>query len=304
MRGLVSRKLLPGAVAVMICAVVTACSSGGTNRSGGDSAAAAPPRPSGPSSPVSKVLVIVEENHTLSEAKADMPFLMAEAEQYGYASGYQAVAQPSLPNYLAITGGSTFGVTDDDGPDAHPLSGPSVFGQVLAAGKSARVFAESQPSNCATDDTGDYAVRHTGWPYYTDERAECQANQVDLGALPAAINSSLPTVALVVPNLCNDAHNCSLGTADDWLRAWVPRVTSGPDFSTGRLAVVVTFDEGSDSDQQVLTVVLHKSLHGKVVGAPLTHFSLTGLIDDAAHLPKLREAAAAPSMKDAFGLAT
>jgi len=38
---------------------------------------------------------------------------------------------------LAITGGSTFGVTDDDGPGEHPLPGPSAFGQAIAAGKSA-----------------------------------------------------------------------------------------------------------------------------------------------------------------------
>jgi acid phosphatase len=253
---------------------------------------------------VSKVLVIVEENHTLHQVQTGMPCLMSQAQSYAYATHYQGVAHPSLPNYLAITGGSTSGVTNDAGPSAHPIPGPSVFGQVLAAGKSAKVFAESQPSNCAMSNAGNYAVRHTGWPYYPSERAQCTANQVDLTALPPAIGGGLPTVSLVVPNLCNDAHNCSLGVADNWLHTWLPKIEAGPDFTSGHLAVVVTFDEGVSSDQTVLTAVLQAGLRGKVVSTPLTHYSLTGLIDQAAHVPPLREAVHAPSMASAFGLTT
>ena len=109
-------------------------------------------------------------------------------------------------------------------------------------------------------------------------------------------------MSLVVPDLCNDAHNCSLGVADDWLRNWLPKIEAGPDFTSGHLAVVVTFDEGVSSDQTVLTAVLQAGLHGKVVTTPLTHYSLTGLIDDVARVPRLREAARAPSMASAFGL--
>jgi acid phosphatase len=127
---------------------------------------------------------------------------------------------------------------------------------------------------------------------------------VGLGALPAAISAGLPTTSLVVPNLCNDAHDCSLGAADNWLATWLPKIKAGQDFTSGRLAVVVTFDEGVGADQRVLTVVLQKGLHGKVTGTALTHYSLTGFLDDAAHLPHLRGAATAPSFKAAFGLTT
>jgi acid phosphatase len=254
--------------------------------------------------PVTKVLVIMEENHTLAQAQAGMPYLMSQARQYAYATGYRAVAHPSLPNYLAIAGGSTFGVVDDLGPGAHPVPNPSVFGQTLSAGKSAKVYAEGQPSNCATGNTSTYAVRHTAWPYFAGERAPCLANQVNLTALPGAITNGLPTTSLVVPGLCNDGHDCSLGTADTWLRTWLPKITAGKDFTAGNLAVVVTFDEGVGSDQSILTVVLHKGTNGKVVSTPLNHYSLTRLIEDVAHAPYLRNAATAPSMKTAFGLTT
>jgi len=81
-----------------------------------------------------KVLVVVEEKHTASSALGGMPYLAALSAAYGHTTHYQAVAHPSLPNYLAIAGGSTFGVSDDEAPSQHPLAGPSVFDAVLNGG--------------------------------------------------------------------------------------------------------------------------------------------------------------------------
>jgi len=81
-----------------------------------------------------KVLVIVEENHTETSALQQMPYLAALADAYGHTTDYQAVAHPSLPNYLALAGGSTFGVTDDNPPSSHPIAGDSVFDTALRAG--------------------------------------------------------------------------------------------------------------------------------------------------------------------------
>jgi hypothetical protein len=56
---------------------------------------------------VTKVLMFIEENHSLAEMKAGMPYLYSQATTYGYATNYTAIRHPSLPNYLAIAGGST-----------------------------------------------------------------------------------------------------------------------------------------------------------------------------------------------------
>jgi acid phosphatase len=258
---------------------------------------------------VSKVLTIVEENHSLRQMQASMPFLSALATQYGYATSYTATSHPSLPNYLALSGGSTFDIRDDAAPAAHPISGPSVFGQALAAGKTAKVYAESMPTNCALTNTDGYAVRHTGWAYYIDERAACQTGQVPMGsttagALAADITAAnLPTIGWAIPDLNHDAHDGTLTEADNWLAARLPAILSGPDFRSGRLAVVITADEDDHhAANNVLTVVASPGLTGKVVTAALTHYSLTGLYDDAIGAPKLREAATAPSFAAAFGL--
>jgi acid phosphatase len=255
--------------------------------------------------PVTKVLVFVEENHSLTQMKSGMPYTFSLAKQYGYATHYQAVTHPSLPNYLAITGGDTFGVTDDNPPSAHPLSGASVFGQALATGHTAKTYAQTMTTKCQLTSSGNYAVKHNPWTYFTDERSACATYDVPGSAFPSDVSAGrLPTVGLVVPNLCNDAHNCSLATADNWFKQQMQAVFAGPDWKAGRLAVILTADESGSGDttNTVLTVVIHPSQHAHVVSTPLTHYSLTRLLDDVAHAAYLRNAATAPSLSDAFGL--
>jgi hypothetical protein len=257
--------------------------------------------------PVTKVLVVIEENHSLAQMKAGMPYTFSLAKQYGYATHYDAVAHPSLPNYLAIAGGDTFGVTDDKGPTAHPLNASTVFGQAWADGRTATTYAESATTTCQMTGTSRYAVRHNPWVYFTPtyERSHCRNYDVPFTRFAADVQAgTLPNVGLVVPNLCHDAHDCSLSVADTWFKQRMQAVFAGPDWKAGRLAVILTADEvdGGAWPNTVLTVVIHASQHGRVVTTPLTHYSLTRLCEDVVHAPHLRKAATAPSMSAAFGL--
>lgn len=271
-------------------------------------ASAPAPEPS-PTPGLSKVLVVVEENHSLGQMRVGMPSLYRLAQQYGYATNYRAVAHPSLPNYLAIAGGSTFDVHDDAAPSAHPLTGPSVFGAAVGAGRTAGLYAESMPSACATEPSGPYAVKHAPWAYFGDEAALCRAGMVRAGtpadgALAADVAAGrLPTVGMLVPDLDHDAHDGTLAVADAWLQEWLSAIMEGPDFTAGHLAIVVTADEDdSSAGNQVLTVVIAPGVSHEVVTSPLTHYSLTGLLCELAGVPPLREAATAPSFARAFGL--
>ena len=254
---------------------------------------------------VTKVLVFVEENHSLSQMRSGMPYTFSLARRYGYATGYRAIRHPSLPNYVAIAGGQTFGITDDGSPADYPVRSASVFGQAIAARKTAAVYVDGMPGNCATSSGGSsYAVKHNPWAYFTGERASCRRYNVPVGALGGAIaRATLPNVGMVVPNECHDAHNCSLGTADAWFKGWMTRILQGPDWKSGHLAVIVTADEDDHSGSNtVLTVVIHPSQRGHVVTAPLTHYSLTRLYEEVTHTRYLFGAASARSMATAFGL--
>jgi phosphatidylinositol-3-phosphatase len=260
---------------------------------------------------VEKVLVIVEENRSVEDVEAHMPFLMSQAQSYGTATNFYAIKHPSLPNYLVLAGGSTFGVTDDDDPDAHRLQGPSLFGQLVSAGRTAKTYAEAMPANCARENHETYAARHNPWAYFDDpaERAACEQFDVPSGS-PAAgallddiTAGTLPTFGLLIPDICNDGHDCSTATTDDWLRSWLPIVKQGPDFRSNRLAIVITWDEDDEhSGNRVPMVVIHPSLKDKQVTTRLDHYGLSASISRMGGIPSLRDADKGVDVFAAFGL--
>ncbi len=258
-----------------------------------------------------KVLVILEENHSASEALSQMPALAGYASTYGQATHYYAVSHPSLPNYVAIWSGDTQGISSDCGvgPGCQP-AGPTVWGQTLAAGKSAKAYQESMTSNCQTSSSSGYVARHGPWPYFAGpERYGCSAYDVPLGTtssgnlLQDVQHGTLPVTGEITPNLDNDAHNGTLAQADSWLGGWLSIITKGSDFRSGHLTVVVTFDEDDSSQgNQVPLVVIDPRLSHAVVTGTFNHYSLTRWLDQNAGVALLRKASSAADLRAAFGL--
>jgi hypothetical protein len=260
------------------------------------------------------VLVVIEENHSYAQMKSGMPFLARLSDTYGYASHWTALAHPSLPDYLGIAGGSTFGIHDDGPPTAHTSdigAAASVFDQAIAAGKSAGTYAESMPANCDASassgrsaGTPTYAVRHNPWVYFAKGRASCLAHDRGLTPFAAdAARNALPNVGFLIPDLVHDAHDGSLSAADSWLQQQLTPVLRSTGFTTGKLVVVVTADEDDKhSGNVVLTSVLTPRISHKVVRTPLTHYSLTRFIAKVLGVAPLQNGAKAPDMSAAFGL--
>jgi acid phosphatase len=108
---------------------------------------------------------------------------------------------------------------------------------------------------------------------------------------------------MVIPDMCHDAHDCSLATADSWLRSWLQLVTSGPDFTSGRLVVIVTFDEDDKSHgNHVAAAVLHGSLHGARLARTMNHLNLSASLSGLTGEPGLRDAMGRPGILSGFGL--
>jgi acid phosphatase len=256
---------------------------------------------------VSKVLVVMEENHSLAEMRSGMPYLAGLSHRYGYAADWHAVRHPSEPNYLAIAGGSTFGVTNDDPPSdnaRHVGKAASVFSQALASGHTAATYAEAMPHDCATKDHGNYAVRHNPWAFFAHDRSACRRHDRSTRTFAAAArNDRLPDVGFLIPDLRHDAHDGTLAAADAWLRRTLAPVLASSDFRSGRLVVVVTADEDDHhSGNVVLTSVLTPHLHHVVVRRRLDHYSLTRYVEGVLGVPDLANASRAPDLAAAFGL--
>ena len=255
---------------------------------------------------ITKLLVVVEENHSLSQMKEGMPYTFRLAKQYGYATNYHALRHPSLPNYIGIAGGAMHGITDDRPPAEHPIIRQSVFGEAIRHGRTAETYNESMPHRCTLTNSGLYAVRHNPWTYFVNNRKSCRGHDRRMIAFGPMVSAGrLPRVGMVIPNLDHDAHDGSLHAADRWFQNLMSTIVAGPDWKSGHLAVVLTADEDdNNAGNTVLTTVITKSMLNKhrVVTTRLTHYSLTRLYDEVADLPLLHNAADAPSMGRAFHL--
>jgi len=232
-----------------------------------------------------KVLLIVEENHTRAQMVAGMPYLTGLGNSYLTFTNYEAVSHPSLPNYLAMGFGDTFSVTADGQPSRYGQHSPSVFGAAIAAGRTAKVYEDDATKSCqAVNDrvNGYYTVRHTIWPYALDEDAVCALSDVPAGppqggALASDVaTGTLPDVGFLVPSLRHDAHNpYTMSAADAFLKSWIPQIMAGPDYQQGRLVIAITADEGNTASQNVVMNLIHPSFTTpRASGAPLNHYSL------------------------------
>src|SRR5436305_636526 len=132
--------------------------------------------------PVSHVVVIVMENHGEPAiiGSPSAPYINGLAAACGLATSYHAVTHPSLPNYLAMTGGDTYGVTDDADPARHPIAAASIFKQL---GRTWRSYEESMVVSCQRVSAGSAAVRHNPAAYFTN-LAGCPTQDVALPATP------------------------------------------------------------------------------------------------------------------------
>src|SRR5579884_375824 len=115
------------------------------------------------------IALIVMENKSYGSVIGSpaAPFITGLATRYASASAMYAVSHPSLPNYLALTGGSTFGISSDC--TGCSVRATSLVDQLQAAGISWKAYMEGLPHACYTGaDTGEYAKRHDPFAYYTD----------------------------------------------------------------------------------------------------------------------------------------
>lgn len=116
------------------------------------------------------VVVIVEENKPATSVigNPDAPYLTELAHAGAQAQQYSAVAHPSLPNYLALTRGTTAGITSDCNPPGGSCldTGPNLAQELDRTGHSWRMYAESMPAPCTTANTSRYAVKHNPFLYF------------------------------------------------------------------------------------------------------------------------------------------
>lgn len=257
------------------------------------------------------IFVIVMENREYGFVigSPEAPYLNSLANQYGLATNYYAIGHPSLPNYLALIGGSTFGIRSDC--TGCFIDQPNLVDQLEAAGKTWKAYMEGMPSPCFVGDYGKYAQKHDPFIYFDSIRndpARC-GRIVPFDQFQSDLqSSSLPDFVWITPDLCHDAHDCPLATGDGWLKQWVPAILGSAEWSAGSV-LFITFDEGQGDHGcckvaqggRVATLVI--SPYGKPgfsSAQDYDHYALLRTIEDAWGLPPLGAAADIGPMTDFF----
>ena len=294
-------------VAVGVIALLSA--SGPTLAGGavGTAAGAARQRPLAASAPCgtrvarpryAHVIWIVMENYGYaSVVGSKAPYLNVLIRGCGLATNYHAVAHPSLPNYLALTSGTTDGIADDAEPSAHHVTTPNLFAQLHGDWRS---LEQSMPIACDKVTSGSYAARHDPAVYYSDLAQTCKEDDVPLRE-PLELSAAF---TFITPNICDDMHDCSVSTGDAWLARFVPQILDSPEYLAHEAVLFITWDESDTGPaNQVATLVIAPSVpRGLRVDGAFTHYSLLRTTEQLLGLSYLGAAKIAPSMLRPFRL--
>jgi hypothetical protein len=227
------------------------------------------------------LFLIVEENEAYNQiiGRAAAPYLNAYAKLYGLATNYFGVGDPSAPNYVAMIGGSTFGLNSDDPYYVHTFSEPNLISQLDDAHISWRGYFQGMPypgyremcyptrCNGVPDFDKYYASKHNGIIYFrsVQNSPADMRRMVPLGQLHADLAAgNPPRFGYIVPDQCRDMHGsppyCGdsgnpfdanddqlVGRGDRLVHQLVSDIMGAPFWNQGNNAIFIVWDEGNTS---------------------------------------------------------
>ena len=245
-----------------------------------------------------KVMIIILENGSYSEA-ITQNFLGNFAKQGALFTNFDAETHPSQPNYIALTAGTTKGVSSDSPVN---LNEKNLADLLEAKGLTWKVYAQDYPGNCYTGtQSGNYVRKHVPFISYTNiqkDAKRCANITTDAPLASDITNGTLPDFSLFIPNIKNDGHDTGIPYADKWLTSYFAPLMQNQAFMKDML-LVVSFDE---DDKSTSTNRIYTAFYGNMVTPGSTsnmsynHYSLLRTIEDNFALGNLgqNDASASP----------
>src|SRR5256712_7583294 len=247
-----------------------------------------------------QLVVVLMENKNLNEVYGPAPYMTQLADQYSFSEGWSSITNPSQPNYIAIMGASTFGVSGDGN---HPnLNHPTLVDLIENSGHTWNAIAEGSGSGCSINpDRGEDHFPFLSYTTITGSPARC-ANLHSGGStdVVAALNAGTNFVWFT-PTDQHNMHDNSVSSGDAWLQSWVPGLLTA--MGSKKAALIIMFDEAYTSPPYIYmsfsgtaTKLAYKST------ASYSHYSLAKLLEDVWGGGRLRQRDVnAPSPLEFFG---
>jgi phospholipase C len=278
--------------------------------------------------PYQHIFLILMENRGYDNiiGSDNAPQINALANQYGLATNYWALAHPSEPNYIALLGGDTFGVRDDNAYTVNALTAPNLATQLEAKRLTWKSYQQSLPSvgYTGTDYPSAsnplYASKHNpfmnflgAWP--SNERQSVLDRIVPASQLTSDLASdSIPNFAFITPDLCHDMHgapSCAsdlMQSGDAYVDATVQAIMAARAWQEGNAAIIVVWDEDDgaanlsslsgppiaiDGGHVPALIITNHGPRGLKDSTPYNHYALLQTIESAFGLGCLRNSCTA-----------
>ncbi len=282
------------------------------------------------------VFLLIEENHNYNQIIGNpaAPEINALAKDYGLATRYSGVADPSEPNYVAMLGGSAFGINSDEPYfwPGHIVQAPNLMSQIDEAGLTWKGYFQGMPypgyrgycfpakCNGIPDSDTQYVAKHNGIVNFKDMQTPSELAKMNPYSQLASdlASGNVTNFSYIVADECHDMHGAPPwcvdsgkpgsaeeipleATGDAFAGKTVQAITSSPVWKSGNNAIVITFDEGNFATDTVPTIVItSKGPRGVTDNASYNHYSLLASIEQAFGLGCLQNSCTATPMTPLF----
>src|SRR5213083_1905009 len=278
------------------------------------------------SAPFQYIVTILMENNGLCDVTPSLvsgcgsssipsPYLTTLAQTYGFNTHYTGISHPSEPNYVALFGGSTLGISSD-GNCCFQLNAPNLVDRLEAAGLTWKAFAEDASGSGTCSVMPPREGDHYPFLDFSDMKTSARCanmltttSPLDPEFVGALNGAALPNYVWLTPNDTDNMHSSSVGVGDAYLATLVPLILSSRMFTTQKAALFIVFDEGSDvcptgnsSDCVVAEWAGPAVKKAYSSSTSYNHYSYLSTLEAAWNLPSLTSNdASATSMTEFFG---
>src|SRR5437016_10217019 len=180
------------------------------------------------------------------------PYLSTLAQTYGFNTHYTGISHPSEPNYVALFGGSTLGISSD-GNCCFQLNAPNLVDRLEAAGLTWKAFAEDASGSGTCSFMPPREGDHYPFIDFSDMKTSARCanmltttSPLDPEFVGALNGATLPNYVWLTPNDTDNMHSSSVAVGDAYLATLVPLILSSRMFTTQKAALFIVFDEGHD----------------------------------------------------------
>lgn len=229
------------------------------------------------------------------------PYTNSFAHANALFTSSHAITHPSEPNYLALFSGSTQGVASDVCPVTSAAA--NVATELMAHGYTFQGYAENWPSSgnpcygTASTVSSHYLYwrKHAPWTDFTNVAYRTYGHVYSGPGTPLTGN-----VNFIVPNICDDQHDCSIATGDAWLSRNIPPIQTYDNSHNGLL--IVTYDEGDYSaTNHIVTIMSGPMVNKGSYSQSISHYSVLRFIESNFGLPLLGASASAAAITGVIG---